>query len=75
MVIQLEVQGELFQFQTYQQWVNKASHSFRRSGVPTWEILCVDTKGRACLIGSDFMRADRDNAYPVTAYHISLPKE
>ncbi|MEC4591633.1 DUF5131 family protein [Nitrospirillum amazonense] len=48
------------QFDTFQQWVNKAS---------TWVhpgAACVDRHGRRLLVGKDFMRARDEDAFPVT---------
>lgn len=47
------------QFETFTQWVNKAS---------TWILpgdVCFDLRGRRCQRGSDFMRARAEDAFPV----------
>jgi hypothetical protein len=57
---------ELFSFDTKQHWVNKGRSWFlpyRRE-----ETICIDARGRVVRCGGDFARAERDGAYPVTAY-------
>lgn len=47
------------EFKSFQEWVNKA---------PTWidkDAVCIDAKGRRCLIGADFQRARDEDAFPV----------
>lgn len=55
-------------FDTYQQWVNKASswltrHPDYRSGL--FQPICFDAHGRHCRIGGDFMRAREEGTFPV----------
>jgi len=52
------------QFDTFQQWVNKASSWLTRRGSGI-SVICYDTKGRVCRIGGDFMRARDEGAFPV----------
>jgi hypothetical protein len=66
--ITVEVGPELFRFETFQQWVNKATSWFRRAGVTSLDVLCVDARGRICTHGKSFMRADKDGAFPVIVY-------
>jgi hypothetical protein len=47
------------QFTTFETWVNKASSWIDKDAV------CIDAKGRRCLIGRDFMRARDEGAFPV----------
>jgi hypothetical protein len=55
------------QFDTFDQWVNKASswltrHPLYCQGV---HALCYDTKGRLCTCGGDMMRARDEKAFPI----------
>jgi hypothetical protein len=51
------------QFDSFHQWVNKASSWLtRREG----KAICFDARGRQCAIGSDFHRARDDGAFPIT---------
>jgi hypothetical protein len=60
---------EIAKFQTFSQWVNKASlwlgHSKR-----THVLICLDKAGNICQIGEDFMAARDFDLFPVTAYLI-----
>jgi protein gp37 len=67
--------GEAFcAFESHRQWIDKAGSWL--GGVsggghrhkPRESVVCVDSKGRRCAIGGDFMRADADGAYPVRAF-------
>ena len=52
------------QFDTFEEWVNKASSWLTRRG-PIENAVCFDTRGRACRCGGDFMRARDEGAFPV----------
>lgn len=60
----------LFQFSSFNQWVDKASSWFRNSGVPSERTICVDIKGRVCRTGKEFMRARDDGSFPIRVYAI-----
>lgn len=55
-----EAQG---MFRSHSEWVNKASSWIGHTGMK-----CYDAKGRRCRKGSDFARAERENAFPVKFY-------
>lgn len=56
-------------FTTFDTWVNKAASWL--GGFPKSEkIVCVDKEGNTCTNGADFMRADKDGLFPVTAYRL-----
>jgi hypothetical protein len=63
----IQLGEELFRFASYAQWVNKAQSWFRdlRTGY-----VCVDSKGRICQIGKQFMRARDDESFPIVVYSI-----
>jgi hypothetical protein len=52
------------QFDSFQQWVNKASSWLTRRGQFV-RAVCFDTQGRACPNGGAFMRARDEGAFPV----------
>lgn len=52
------------QFEHFPTWVNMASSWLTRRG-PHVHAVCIDAKGRACLMGKDFMRARDEDAFPV----------
>ena len=68
MVIGIEVEEKLFEFSSFTKWVNKASSWF--DGIDLNKIICVDTKGRICVKGVEFMRARDEEAFPVSVYRI-----
>lgn len=61
--------GELlFEFRSYQNWVNKAQSWFRNCGRRSDDCLCVDAKGRIVSRGEHFRRAEEEDAFPVKVY-------
>jgi hypothetical protein len=52
------------QFASFQQWVDKAT-----SWIGGTNPLCADAQGRICRIGSDFMRARDEDAFPVRFWY------
>lgn len=56
------------EFCSFSDWVNFASKrltvAYDSNGAPL-KAICVDTLGRRCANGGDFMRADREGTYPV----------
>jgi hypothetical protein len=66
--VRLSVGPELFRFSSFSNWVNKAKGWFR--GVPAGSWVCIDQRGRICNSGKEFMRADREGAFPVVVYSI-----
>ncbi|UZE47935.1 hypothetical protein ONR75_24165 [Rhodopseudomonas sp. P2A-2r] len=60
----------LGQFDTFDDWVNHASRALtglRLEDGINWDVnaFCVDTKGRRCTCGKEFMRARDEGAFPV----------
>lgn len=59
------------QWDTFEDWVNTASRTIAKHMSPTnsvgyaQEAVCIDSKGRRCDIGKDFMRARDDDSFPV----------
>ena len=65
---------EVFRFESFDQWVNKAQswfprHGFHKTNLQTEKPVCVDAKGRICRIGLDFMEARDEDAFPVTVHY------
>lgn len=61
---------ELFKFNSKTQWINKAQGWFSTCGVPKNRYIAIDTKGRICVSGKEFMRAEKDDSYPIIVYEI-----
>ncbi len=60
----------LRQFNTFTQWINKA---------PSWiggkNVVCIDTKGRFCWTGKEFMRARDEDTFPVRWFREGITPE
>jgi hypothetical protein len=59
------------QFDSFTQWVNKASSWLTRHPQydgKAFRAACYDAKHRRCHIGADFMRARDEGAFPVRWY-------
>lgn len=60
-------------FATHLQWCQKASswltkhpdYNDGKDGRSTFRATCFDNKGRLCLVGADFKRAEDEQAFPV----------
>lgn len=61
---------EMFRFESFQQWVNKAQSWFKSASVPSSQFVCIDATGRICGMGKQFMSARDRGAFPVTVYNI-----
>jgi hypothetical protein len=63
-------------FPTFQHWVNHATRYLagRRGTVgEKLPAICVDSIGRRCNVGADFMRADKESTFPVRFFwHMQL---
>lgn len=61
-------------YETFDDWVNKASHTIAERFCPKDTVgyplraICVDAKGRRCQCGGDFMRARDEAAFPVVYF-------
>lgn len=55
------------EFETFTTWCNKASSWLTRHPEYSeyFRAVCYDSKGRNCKSGGDFMRADKEGAFPV----------
>lgn len=70
--MKIEIEGdEMFRFTSEQEWINKAQSWFRNCGVREGGYISVDSLGRVCRIGSQFMRATKENTYPIVVYKLS----
>ncbi len=68
------VLGEkLFEFPSLMKWEQKATGWFRSTGIKQSEMICIDTAGRICTCGRDFIRADKEGTYPIAVYD-TVPK-
>jgi hypothetical protein len=58
----------IFDFESFDDWVNNASRRFRAHGLTSDSSHCIDAKGRLCVIGRDFQRARDDSSFPVEVF-------
>jgi hypothetical protein len=66
--ITITVGPMLFQFDSFEHWVNHASTEFAKAAVAGHHCLCVDAKGRLLIMGKQFMRSRDDGSFPVKVY-------
>ncbi|MBA4852065.1 hypothetical protein [Emticicia sp. BO119] len=57
----------VFEFKSYFDWINNASNKFKPYG-NRFPIVCVNTEGKICHNGADFMYSLQNNLYPIKAY-------
>lgn len=67
------VSEALFEFTSWDDWLDNAGRRFRRHEVSSFNTHCLDSKGRECQIGKDFARARDENAFPVRVFSGSAP--
>ena len=64
--------SKLFEFVDYYEWINRATLCYGNIGLSKEEIeqycITLDSKGRLCRKGGDFMRASYDNSFPISVY-------
>lgn len=64
----VELGDEMFMFSTFDNWCDTAQHKFKNAGVRSNDVLALDSKGRICQKGFEFMRARDEEAFPVRVY-------
>lgn len=58
----------LFEFASFEDWRDNAQNLFWDNQVTAFETICLDTKGRVCLIGRHFMLARDEQTFPVLCF-------
>lgn len=66
----MQLGHELFSFTSEQHWINKAQSWFANCGYDRKDYIAVDSIGRVCVKGLEFMRASKENTYPITVYKL-----
>ena len=69
LVRQVSFSEFLFEFDSYEHWVDKARTWFLRTQAPH-DAVCIDMKGRICTRGKHFMVAKDEDAFPVKVYRV-----
>ena len=67
-VLTVSVGEFLFEFSSFERWVAKAAGWFTSAGVRSDDCICVDSVGRICTCGKQFMRARDEGTFPVRVY-------
>ncbi len=68
MKVTVDLGDELFHFDSYMQWVNKATQWYGGCEYPDSMLITIDSKGRICRMGRHFMLARAEDAFPVSVY-------
>jgi hypothetical protein len=68
--LSIEVGELLFEFSSLDHWSATARSRFAYAGSSSSDSVCIDCKGRICRLRLDFMRAEKDKAYPIRVYRI-----
>lgn len=63
----------LFQFRSFEDWVNHAKERFAGHNVNAGNTICLDAKGRIAVCGAQFIRSKADGSYPIRVYRAELP--
>jgi len=66
--ISIKVGNELFQFSTFDNWCDTAQKKFSVAGVRWQDTLCIDSMGRVCVKGEEFMRAQEQDTFPIRVF-------
>ena len=65
----------LFEFSSFEHWVAKASGWFHRSRMKPGESIGIDTAGRICPTGKQYMRARYEGTFPIRVYRAVVDSE
>ena len=67
----IPVKGKkLFDFPSFNDWVNNAQNKFLAVNVRPNHYLCIDTQGNVCTKGKEFHTARDNGWFPVTVYQV-----
>jgi hypothetical protein len=77
MTIAIQVQRELFRWESFEAWVDRAARDFRRARAGgdishSGGYICVDNGGYVCEIGGDFMAARDAGRFPVVVWKLGV---
>ena len=61
---------KLFDFTSFNDWVNTAQRKFGSVGLRSNQYLCIDTQGNVCTKGKEFHTARDNGWFPVTVYQV-----
>ena len=61
---------EVFSFSDFENWCDTAKKKFEGAGLRGRNVICIDTRGRVCHSGREFMRARDDRSFPVRVFKV-----
>lgn len=65
----------LFSFRSFDHWCDKARSLFEAYEISGKDVLCLDSKGRVCSYGKQFMTARDEGSFPINVYAIECTTE
>jgi hypothetical protein len=66
--LKILVGDKVFEFFDFDDWCDTASKKFSNAGLSTANTICVDSLGRICLSGKEFMRARDEGTWPIKVF-------
>ena len=67
--VAIHFRSEAFRFTSFQDWVDTASAKYLcYKSLKRRELLAVDSVGRVCWKGAEFMRARDEGTFPIVVY-------
>lgn len=69
-VLTIRVGREICRFNSFPHWVNTAQRKLANCGVHHRRYIALDTRGRVCVMGREFMRARDEDTFPIVVYAI-----
>lgn len=66
--ITVNVGEEVFSFSDFEDWCATAKWKFEDASLRSCNAICIDTRGRVCQTGIEFMRARDDRSYPIRVF-------
>ena len=73
--ITIMVGDEIFSFSDFEEWCDTAKYKFESAGFVGRRAICVDSQGRLCFRGKDFMLARDDGSFPIRVFSYSTSNE
>lgn len=64
----IQLGPELFRFETFKEWVDKGRSWYATCGVREHDWVTVDSAGRICRYGAQFMRTRDQGTFPIVVY-------
>lgn len=72
--VQVQLGRRLFEFSTFEDWVNNAGRRYRLNEATSRTTIAIDGRGRLCTCGADMQAARDDDEFPVVIYEMRPPQ-